>query len=116
MLTETQLRSATDRELEELASKITRELEDRRAREEKKPGREVVERRSSSRGTLQRELVRCGKEGCKKCADGPSHGPYWYHYFYKDGRLVSRYMGKEPKDEHRELFPELFRPPEHGVT
>ena len=44
MLTETQLRSATEGELEELASRITRELEERRAWEEKKPGREVVEK------------------------------------------------------------------------
>lgn len=114
MLTETQLRNAKNEELEELAVRIARELEERPAQKEKKPGREVVERRRSSRGTLQRELVRCGKEGCKKCADGSAHGPYWYHYFYKDGRLVSRYVGKEPKNEHRELFPELFGPPDTG--
>ena len=110
MLTQTQLKNATDGELEDLAYRIVRELEGRRVREEKKPGSEVVERRSSSRGTLQREFVRCGKEGCRKCAEGSAHGPYWYHYFYKDGCLVSRYVVKEPKDEHRELFPELFGP------
>lgn len=74
------------------------------------PIRKVVERRSSSRDTLQRELVRCRKESCKKCADGPAYGPYWHHYFYRDGRLVSHYAGKQPKDDHRERFPELFGP------
>ena len=110
MLTETQLRNAKNEELEGLANRIATELEARRASEEKKRSRKVVEKHSSSRGTLQQELVRCGKEGCKKCASGPAHGPYWYHYFYKDGRLVSRYIGKEPKEEYRERFPELFEP------
>jgi hypothetical protein len=31
-------------------------------------------------GSLVQELVDCGKEECKKCKQGPSHGPYWYHY------------------------------------
>jgi hypothetical protein len=29
--------------------------------------------------TYRRELVRCGKKGCK-CAEGQLHGPYWYAY------------------------------------
>ena len=73
-----------------------------------------MERRSSSRGTLQRELVRCGREGCRKCADGPAHGPYWYPYLHKDGRLISRYVGKQPKEKHRERFPEPLGSPRVG--
>ncbi len=114
MLTATQLTNATDAELEALAARIARELKGRRVLGQEKPNREVVGRRSSPRGTLQREYVRCGKKNCRKCAEGPAHGPYWYHYFYKNGRLTSRYVGKEPKEEHRERFPELFGPPEAG--
>jgi hypothetical protein len=39
-------------------------------------------------------MVKCGKERCKKCREGPAHGPYWYLYFRKNGRLKSRYIGK----------------------
>ena len=38
------------------------------------------EERPSREGTLRREKVSCGKKACKRCADGPSHGPYWYLY------------------------------------
>jgi len=78
VLTATQLRNATNAELESLAARIARELEGRRVLGQEKPNREVVERRRSSRGTLQREYVRCGKKNCRKCAEGPSHGPFLY--------------------------------------
>jgi hypothetical protein len=39
--------------------------------------------------------VRCGKDRCTQCADGPAHGPYWYRYYRgRGGKLVSRYVGK----------------------
>lgn len=41
--------------------------------------------------TLRQEHVRCGKEGCTRCP----HGPYWYAYWREDGRVRSRYIGKE---------------------
>jgi hypothetical protein len=41
--------------------------------------------------TLRQERVRCGKKGCTRCP----HGPYWYAYWREDGRLRSRYVGKE---------------------
>lgn len=41
--------------------------------------------------TLRQEHVRCGKQGCTRCP----HGPYWYAYWREDGRLRSRYIGKE---------------------
>jgi hypothetical protein len=66
------------------------------------PSRAVVESRVHSEGTYQRELVKCGKSKCGKCAHGPSHGPYWYLYQWepgkgplrKGGRLRSFYIGK----------------------
>jgi hypothetical protein len=41
--------------------------------------------------TYRQELVRCGKPGCTKCP----HGPYWYAYYREDGRLRSRYIGRD---------------------
>ena len=41
--------------------------------------------------TFRQETVRCGKKGCKSCP----HGPYWYAYWREDGRLRSRYIGKD---------------------
>ena len=41
--------------------------------------------------TYRQERVRCGREGCSRCP----HGPYWYAYWREDGRLRSRYIGKE---------------------
>ncbi len=43
------------------------------------------------RVTYRLEHVRCGKPGCKSCP----HGPYWYAYFREDGKLRSRYIGRE---------------------
>jgi hypothetical protein len=43
------------------------------------------------RETFRQQRVRCGKPGCRSCP----HGPYWYAYWREDGRLRSRYVGKE---------------------
>lgn len=47
----------------------------------------------SSRGkvTFRQERVRCGRKSCTRCP----HGPYWYAYWRENGRLRSRYVGKE---------------------
>src|SRR5438309_6356636 len=95
MLTETQIKTAPRRELEELRNHIEGELA-RRELAEKEPalGRQVVEQRLASTGTLRLEMVKCGKDRCRKCATGPAHGPYWYLYFRRHGKLTSRYIGK----------------------
>ena len=41
--------------------------------------------------TYRRQEVRCGKRGCTRCP----HGPYWYAYWREDGRLKSRYIGRD---------------------
>lgn len=41
--------------------------------------------------TYRRQTVKCGKSGCTRCP----HGPYWYAYWREDGRLRSRYIGRE---------------------
>lgn len=47
--------------------------------------------------TLRQEYVRCGKERCTRCP----HGPYWYAYWREDGRMRSRYIGKDLPSEGR---------------
>jgi hypothetical protein len=64
--------------------------------------RDDVER--AGKVTYRQEHVRCGRDNCTRCP----HGPYWYAYWREDGRLRSRYIGKElPKD---------VEPPERGAT
>ena len=41
--------------------------------------------------TYRQERVKCGRDGCTGCP----HGPYWYAYLREDGRLRSRYIGKD---------------------
>jgi hypothetical protein len=41
--------------------------------------------------TFRQESVRCGRPSCTKCP----HGPYWYAYWREDGRLRTRYIGKD---------------------
>jgi hypothetical protein len=43
------------------------------------------------RVTYRQQTVRCGKKGCSTCP----HGPYWYAYWREDGRMKSKYIGKE---------------------
>jgi hypothetical protein len=66
-------------------------------------GRKATVKRHSSHKTYRRELVRCGKKGCK-CAEGQLHGPYWYAYWTEGGRTRSQYVGKKlPKGVGRRL-------------
>ncbi len=43
--------------------------------------------------TYRQQFTRCGKERCRKCHEGPGHGPYWYAYWSEHGRTVSKYIG-----------------------
>jgi len=46
--------------------------------------------------TYSQQYRRCGKADCARCtAGGLGHGPYWYAYWREDGRMRSRYLGKE---------------------
>jgi Family of unknown function (DUF6788) len=100
MLTETQIRTAQTPELEDLTNRIEGELTRRElAQREPVENRRVVEERQASAGTLRLEMVKCGKERCRKCKEGPAHGPYWYLYFRRNGQLTSRYIGKTIPEE-----------------
>ena len=39
----------------------------------------------------------------KKCERGESHGPCWYLYFRRNGKLTSRYIGKTIPDREARL-------------
>lgn len=55
-------------------------------------GDESVESAEPEPGVTYRlESVRCGKAGCGSCP----HGPYWYAYYREEGKLRSRYIGRE---------------------
>lgn len=46
--------------------------------------------------TYRQQFTRCGKQRCRKCREGPGHGPYWYAYWSENGRTVSKYIGIHP--------------------
>jgi hypothetical protein len=66
-----------------------------------------VELRDKDGWLYRLEMVDCGKGAigrCRKCASGPSHGPYWYRYHWYDGKMHKRYVGKKlPSSVSREV-------------
>jgi hypothetical protein len=54
----------------------------------------IAEHDDQQGGTYRLELVSCGKPNCTRCADGPAHGPYWYRYYRRGKKVVSKYVGK----------------------
>ena len=73
------------------------------SREGRDPGH-LVQGPEGSKITYRQEQVRCGRSNCTRCP----HGPYWYAYWREEGRLRSRYIGKE--------LPANVEPPERGAT
>ena len=47
----------------------------------------------------QLERTRCGKSNCRRCREGPTHGPYWYSYQRRDGRSVRSYHGRNAPEQ-----------------
>ncbi len=50
----------------------------------------------SVKGTIVKEMVKCGDDNCK-CVSGNQqdmHGPYLYRYYREDGVMKSEYLGK----------------------
>ncbi len=58
-----------------------------------RPGWEVIEEKRSDYVTYRRERIRCGEEKFK-CNMGLLDGPFWYAYYRRDNRLISKYIGK----------------------
>jgi hypothetical protein len=82
-------------EISAMISDIQRERANTR-RQKLERRRSAAREKSNNRRYLELERVKCGKKGCKKCASGERHGPYWYLYRPKEngpGR-TSEYVGK----------------------
>ena len=48
----------------------------------------------------EKQYVKCGKQRCRMCSEGPGHKGPWYYLHYRDpitGKLKTRYLGKSPK-------------------
>ena len=83
------------REISNLISDIQRERAEARHRKLERR-RSEARMKARNKRYLRLEHVKCGKKGCKKCASGELHGPYWYLYRPKqDGSgRTSEYVGK----------------------
>jgi hypothetical protein len=83
------------REVSGMISDIQRGRAEAR-REKREQRRSAARKKARNKRYLRLERVKCGKKGCKKCAAGELHGPYWYLYRPKQNRKgrTSEYVGK----------------------
>ena len=58
-----------------------------------KSERELIAVSRRGAGCYRFEKTMCGKKACR-CTRGELHGPYWYAYYRENGRMRSRYIGK----------------------
>src|SRR5205085_8115777 len=65
----------------------------------------------SSKVTYRQQYTRCGKQRCRKCKEGPGHGPYWYAYYSEGGRTISKYIGIHAPAELKARQSELLESP-----
>ena len=49
-------------------------------------------------GAVCAQYKKCGRRGCK-CAQSELHGPYFYHFKWRDGRVVKKYIRLSDVDE-----------------
>ena len=92
-------------EISYMISDIQRERADARRRKLERR-RAAARKKAHNKRYLELERVKCGKKGCRKCASGELHGPYWYLYRPKQngpGR-TSEYIGKVLPEKLAEEF------------
>lgn len=109
------LEQMDDGQLEELRARIT-SLQDKRLEEQVR--RDSEERKSAAEeakggdgsGHVRWEMIKCGD--CLRCKAGlRPHGPYLYRYYWQDGKLKSKYLGKSIKaDAATVQYPEGTTP------
>lgn len=58
-----------------------------------------IEKPTGNAVTFREERVKCGDKSCHCAKGGALHGPYWYRYERKDGKLCKRYVGKKRPTE-----------------
>ena len=77
-----------------LRTLTVRQLRTRRAR----LARQLPDVEATLRGSLQRQMRRCGKAGCR-CAEGELHGPYIYLSVRIGKRSGQLYVPEEVAEE-----------------
>jgi hypothetical protein len=82
-------------EISAMISDIQRERAIAR-RQKREQRRSTADKKAQNKRYLELERVNCGKTGCKRCAGGDLHGPYWYLYRPKENEpgRTSEYVGK----------------------
>jgi hypothetical protein len=84
------------------------------ARRTPAPGGELV---ATPLGCFRQVLIRCGKDRCRCSSSDYRHGPYWYRYYWRRGRVVCRYVGKTLPTAVQlefELIPNELPAPDRG--
>lgn len=110
-------------ELRRLIGEAREELRRREVEERSRRRRERAESAGESGRWLEHERVNCGR--CKRCVGGGRHhGPYWYLYEYRGGRMRSRYVGRRlfgdaaaqmGREDLAEMTPEEAYPEEYAA-
>jgi hypothetical protein len=90
-----------DKELINIISELSKKYEQLTQRKKELISK-IKEYRS---GILIDEYVKCGKKNCK-CTSGDLHGPYYYHYYWKKGKLRKKYVC--PVRKPNEFFNDLY--------
>jgi hypothetical protein len=90
------LRDLTLHQLEELNGLVRQFIQQAKEGEKRRASlkREIVEEKVRDNRTYRLVSIRCGKENCK-CATEQAHGPYWYAFWWEDGKTRSTYIGKK---------------------
>lgn len=93
-----ELKKLSVEELQELLAYIQTLLEEHQEGfQPSKPEPEVLQEIRRGKVVYRQQWVKCGKPGCK-CAQGKLHGPYWYAYWWENGKTRSKYIGKSLKE------------------
>ena len=66
-------------------------------------------------GVYRQEFYKCNKERCKKCRDGPGHGPYWSRYWWENGKTRKEYIGKNLPLTNDEPLPKTLTKDKHSA-
>jgi hypothetical protein len=86
------------KELRQLDTWLHARINDEKARAAEipqSPSHIVLEVRKGPNITYRLKLVKCGNKSCRKCPQGPAHGPYWYAFGQGAGRSGQKYIGKK---------------------
>ncbi len=66
--------------------------------------------------SYQQKYTRCHKPACRRCADGPGHGPYWYAFWWEAGRTRTRYLGKTAPQAAQTAVEKSAGPPSRATA